>query len=478
MYLKKIELHGFKSFADKVNIEFQPGITGIVGPNGCGKSNISDAVRWVLGDQSVKSLRGSNMADVIFAGSQDRRAQNLAEVTLIFDNSDRMLNYDYNEVEITRRLYRQGNEAEYLLNRQQCRLKDITDLLLDTGLGRDSLSIISQGNISNFADSRPEERRVIFEEAAGVSKYKKRKMFVITLLVVTILIGISTKYVWNINIQIDSNMEMIGIEEDVKEAGLNVGMKKEKINVQEIANKIRLKRNDISWIGIELKGTNAIVRVVKAKEAPEIVDEKEYSNIIAKKSGVITKIIAQNGTAMVNIGDEVEENQILIAGQMEGKYTGIRNVHSLGEVEAIVKYSKTEKIPLKTIEKVATGKKETKYKLKISNFQINFYKTLSKFEIYDTIETEKKFKIFSNLYLPISITKITNQEQEKIEKSYTKEDAIQIGTKKLEKIIEDEIGTNKNIIDKKVDVIEIDNYIEVNVTYEIIENIGIQEKIE
>ena len=318
MYLKKIELHGFKSFADKVNIEFQPGITGIVGPNGCGKSNISDAVRWVLGEQSVKSLRGSNMADVIFAGSQDRRAQNLAEVTLIFDNSDRMLNYDYNEVEITRRLYRQGNEAEYLLNRQQCRLKDITDLILDTGLGRDSLSIISQGNISNFADNRPEERRAIFEEAAGVSKYKKRKIFVITLLVVTILIGISTKYVWNINIQIDSNMEMIGIEEDVKEAGLNVGMKKEKINVQEIANKIRLKRNDISWIGIELKGTNAIVRVVKAKEAPEIVDEKEYSNIIAKKSGVITKIIAQNGTAMVNIGDEVEENQILIAGQMEG----------------------------------------------------------------------------------------------------------------------------------------------------------------
>ena len=146
-------------------------------------------------------------------------------------------------------------------------------------------------------------------------------------------------------------MEMIGIEEDVKEAGLNVGMKKEKINVQEIANKIRLKRNDISWIGIELKGTNAIVRVVKAKEAPEIVDEKEYSNIIAKKSGVITKIIAQNGTAMVNIGDEVEENQILIAGQMEGKYTGIRNVHSLGEVEAIVKYSKQEKYNLKQIEK-------------------------------------------------------------------------------------------------------------------------------
>ncbi|OUQ09277.1 ATPase [Erysipelatoclostridium sp. An15] len=176
MYLKRIEIHGFKSFADKVDIEFKPGITGIVGPNGCGKSNISDAVRWVLGEQSVKSLRGANMSDVIFAGSEDRRAQNLAEVTLVFDNSDRFMKYDYNEVEITRRLYRQNNEAEYLINKQQCRLKDIVDLIMDTGLGKDSLSIISQGNISSFADNKPEERRGIFEDAAGVSKYKKRKL--------------------------------------------------------------------------------------------------------------------------------------------------------------------------------------------------------------------------------------------------------------------------------------------------------------
>lgn len=176
MFLKRIELHGFKSFADKTNIEFQPGITGIVGPNGCGKSNISDAVRWVLGEQSVKSLRGSSMSDVIFSGSEDRRAQSLAEVTLVFDNSDHFMKYDYDEVEITRRLYRAGNESEYLINREQCRLKDIVDLIMDTGLGRDSLSIISQGNISSFADSKPEERRAIFEEAAGVAKYKKRKL--------------------------------------------------------------------------------------------------------------------------------------------------------------------------------------------------------------------------------------------------------------------------------------------------------------
>lgn len=176
MFLKRIELHGFKSFADKSVIEFQPGITGIVGPNGCGKSNISDAVRWVLGEQSVKSLRGSSMSDVIFNGSEDRKPQSLAEVTLVFDNEDRFMSFDYNEVEITRRLYRQNNEAEYLINKEPCRLKDIIDLIMDTGLGRDSLSIISQGNISTFADSKPEERRGMFEEAAGVAKYKKRKL--------------------------------------------------------------------------------------------------------------------------------------------------------------------------------------------------------------------------------------------------------------------------------------------------------------
>ncbi len=176
MYLKKIEIHGFKSFADKVNVTFEQGITGIVGPNGCGKSNISDAVRWVLGEQSVKSLRGASMSDIIFAGSQDRKAQNVAEVTLVFDNSDRFVAIEYDEIEITRRIYRHGKDAEYLINRQICRLKDVVDLIMDTGLGRNSLSIISQGNISSFADSKPDERRMIFEEAAGVSKYKKRKL--------------------------------------------------------------------------------------------------------------------------------------------------------------------------------------------------------------------------------------------------------------------------------------------------------------
>ena len=311
-----------------------------------------------------------------------------------------------------------------------------------------------------------------------INRYKKRKIFFLSLIIITILIGISTNYIWNINIEIEDNIEIENIEQDIKDAGLEVGMNKNKIDTQEIINKIRLNRNDISWIGIELKGTNAIVKIVKAKEAPEIIDEKDYSNIVSNKSGIITKILAHNGTDLVNVGEEVKEGQILIKGIMEGKYTGVRYVHSLGEVEAIIKYSKTKKIPLKTTEKVNTGKKETKYKIKINNFQINFYKTLSKFKFYDTIETEKKFKIFSNLYLPISVIKITNQEFEEIEKQYTVEEATEIGTRELEQEIEQEIGTGKNIIGKNAEVVKTEEYVEVSVTYEVIENIGMQEKIE
>lgn len=176
MFLKRIELQGFKSFADKTVLQFDHDITGIVGPNGCGKSNVTDAIRWVLGEQSVKSLRsGSSMSDIIFSGSALRKAVNLARVSLVFDNTKRIFDSDYDEIEVTRQLARANNEASYFINKQPCRLKDIQELILDTGLGRDSLSIITQGNISSFADAKPEERRLLFEEAAGVAKYKKRK---------------------------------------------------------------------------------------------------------------------------------------------------------------------------------------------------------------------------------------------------------------------------------------------------------------
>ncbi len=176
MFLKRIEMQGFKSFADKTIISFDHPITGVVGPNGCGKSNISDAVRWVLGEQSAKSMRGEKMNDVIFSGSADRKKLNMAEVSLIFDNSNHILNDEREEIEVTRRLFRDSGDAEYLINRENVRLRDVVELFLDTGIGRDSLSIISQGNVVSFAEAKPLDRRGIFEEAAGVAMYKKRKL--------------------------------------------------------------------------------------------------------------------------------------------------------------------------------------------------------------------------------------------------------------------------------------------------------------
>jgi chromosome segregation protein len=175
MFLKKIEIQGFKSFADKKIINFESNITGVVGPNGCGKSNIAEAIRWVLGEQSTKSLRSETMSDVIFNGSAKRKMVNIASVTLIFDNSRRSLPIDFDEVSIARKYHRHSSTGEYFINNAPVRLKDILDLIADSGIGKDSLSMISQGNISAFAESKPIDRRSIFEEAAGVAKYKKRK---------------------------------------------------------------------------------------------------------------------------------------------------------------------------------------------------------------------------------------------------------------------------------------------------------------
>jgi len=175
LYLKSIEIKGFKSFADKVEVEFTKGITAIVGPNGSGKSNICDAIRWVLGEQSAKTLRGSKMEDVIFSGTENRRPLNFAEVSLIIDNSDNILPIEYNEVKITRRLYRSG-ESEYLINNTACRLKDIYELLMDTGIGVDGYSIIGQGKVEEILSSKPEDRRLVFEEATGITKFKNRKI--------------------------------------------------------------------------------------------------------------------------------------------------------------------------------------------------------------------------------------------------------------------------------------------------------------
>ena len=175
MRLKKLIIHGFKSFADRVEVSFENGITGVVGPNGCGKSNIADAVRWVLGEQSAKTLRGSKMEDVIFNGTEKRRRLAFCEVTLVFDNEDKSLPVDFTEVAVTRRVYRSG-EGEYKINGAPCRLRDIIDLFRDTGIGKDGYSLIGQGRIDEILSAKSEDRRQVFEEAAGIVKYKSRKL--------------------------------------------------------------------------------------------------------------------------------------------------------------------------------------------------------------------------------------------------------------------------------------------------------------
>lgn len=174
MYLKKIEVKGFKSFADKIELDFESGITAVVGPNGSGKSNIADAIKWVLGEQSAKSLRGAKMEDVIFAGTEKRGALGFAEVSLIIDNEDGLIEFDYSEITVKRRLYRTG-ESEYSINGSQCRLKDILEVFMDTGIGKDGYSLIGQGKIEEILSNRSEDRRHLFEEAAGIVKYKWRK---------------------------------------------------------------------------------------------------------------------------------------------------------------------------------------------------------------------------------------------------------------------------------------------------------------
>lgn len=309
------------------------------------------------------------------------------------------------------------------------------------------------------------------------NRYKKRKIFFGFLLLILVLIGISSNFIWNIEIKIENAEQLDNIYEDITSAGLETGKMKNKINTKEIINQIRLKRNDIAWMGIELKGTNAIVKLVKAESKPDIVDEEDYCNIVSDKVGVITKINAKNGTLAVNVGDTVKVGTVLINGWMEGKYTGIRYVHAQGDIEAKVWYTKSTKILYNTTERSETGNVENKYKIKFNNFEINLSKRVSKFKIYDTIDAEKKFKLFSDFYLPITLIKTTNKEEKEETKNYDFEQAKNLGVQQLEEELNKNIRDSNKIVNKNINTYEKEDGLEVVVTYEVLENIGTNEKI-
>ena len=308
-----------------------------------------------------------------------------------------------------------------------------------------------------------------------MNKYKKRKKFFILILLIILGIYTLSKFVWNIEITGNNSIDSNEIIEALNNDGLNIGVLKSKVNTENIINKIRYQRDDIAWIGIEIKGTNAIVKIVEADSKPEIIDENDYSNIVANKDGVIKKITAQNGTLMVTEGAEVKKGDILIAGYMDGKYTERNYVNAIGEVKALVTYSQTEKIYKKETKKEKTGNFENKYSIKINNFKINFYKTLSKYENYDTMYTSKKIKLFSNFYLPIEIIKNTNYEVINTEIEYNENEAKEEGKKRAEEKLDSLI--NGEITNKEVSITDMGRYYNVEVKYQVIENIGTKEKI-
>ena len=310
-----------------------------------------------------------------------------------------------------------------------------------------------------------------------LNKYRKRKVFAGTLIFIILVIIAVSNFIWNIQISGVDEVKQKEILEFIQNEGVQIGKYKNKIDLQYLINKIRIEREDIAWIGMEIKGTNLIIEVVEADKKPEIIDENEYCNIVATKDGIVSKVKAQNGTPLVKEGDTVKKGDILIQGLIEGKYTENRYVHSEGEVIAKVWYSEKEKIYYNQNYENQTGNKEKKYSLNINNFKINFFKTLSNFENYDTIRTIKKLKITSNFYLPVEIIVDENFEKQNNEIIYDKNEAKEIGIKELKSKLEEQIENKENISNIYINTVESEEYIEVEVIYEVLESIGTKEKL-
>ena len=309
MYLKSIEVQGFKSFANKMKFQFHSGITGIVGPNGSGKSNVGDAVRWVLGEQSAKQLRGSNMQDVIFSGTENRKPLGVATVAITLDNSDHKLPTDYEEVTVTRRLYRSG-ESEYLINGTACRLRDINEMFYDTGIGKEGYSIIGQGQIDKILNGKPEERRELFDEAAGIVKFKRRKLTTqkklesesANLTRVSDILSELTRQIGPLERQAEKAKIYLAKKEELKTQDINMfllEMERIEKQLQEVEKDISISDNDIA---------DASKRLEEAKEEYETSERhlEELNAAIDEKRGQLNNgnMVRQQLESQINILQE------------------------------------------------------------------------------------------------------------------------------------------------------------------------------
>ena len=307
---------------------------------------------------------------------------------------------------------------------------------------------------------------------------RKRKLLLLLLIPIILLILISSTYIWNIEIIGLENISKEVLISQLAEEGVEIGKRKSNIDSKKVINNIRLKRDDISWLSIDMKGTNIIINIVEAEKKPEIINKEEYCNIVANQRGIITKVTADTGTALVKKGDIVEKGDILIGGYMEGKYTDTRYVHAKGTIEARIWYTKKVKSSVTREISEETGIQKNVYWVNINNFKINLYKTLPNFKNYDTINETNKIKLFKNFYLPIEINKTTYVEKKKSKVTYGKEELKQILIDELEKQFEEEGINNLNVINKIVNVYEQeDNNMEIEMTYEVETTIGTEERL-
>ena len=381
MFLKSLEVRGFKSFADKTEFNFKNGVTAIVGPNGSGKSNISDAVRWVLGEQSVKTLRGGKMEDVIFAGTQYRKPVGLAQVSLTLDNSDKVLLTPYNEVTVTRRIFRSG-ETEYLINNNKCRLKDITNLFMDTGIGKEGYSLIGQGKIESILSGRPEDRRVLIEEAAGIVKYKSRKGEAEkklantdeNLVRIRDIIATYEERLEPLKIDREKALKFTELSNELKEKEVSLIVSKIKIIEDELKvfnEELEKRKADLNSKREELKSKREELKSVEEKlESLERKTTDKKLEYFTKKEDItrLNSNVELLNERISNLDKVIEKNKLKEYG-LNNKIKDIHKEKEILEKELSIKRLEQEKIEKEILNLEEENKK---LNLKISDFEVEF----------------------------------------------------------------------------------------------------------
>ena len=465
MQLKRIEIAGFKSFAEKTTIEFHEGVTAVVGPNGSGKSNITEAIRWVLGEQSAKSLRGGKMNDIIFAGSETRKPLNVAEVTLVLENEDHFLPLDFSEINVTRRLHRNG-DSEFYLNKQACRLKDIVDLFMDSGLGKESFSIISQGKVEAIFNSKPEDRRAIFEEAAGVFKYKTRKKKAEQKLVET---EDNLNRVQDIVYELDGQIEPLQMQSSIAKDYL---MQKEQLSDVEIAlTAVEIEQLKDQWTTHKSKLTAFYEQLSKKKTTYAELEKKSKKMKLQKQQ--LTEILDSEQQQLVKTIQQYEqlEGQKQVLNERSKHTQENRDHYEMSKQQALIKIEKLEEQlqQLKILlDKKINQQKELRTELETAEKERMMFSANSK----ETIEQLR------NQYVDLMQQKTSlRNEQSYLEKTYNQVAQKTLKSKALTATLEAEFQqVSKQLESSTGDVAQIQQEIAQKLLHYQEQQITIQEK--